>query len=321
MKKFVFLVIAVLLIASLAGCSSDKGGTDNNTNGNGDGNGTETAQWAAYAFGDTVQPSSGGSGKIKSFTINSRYSEEGKVREFNIEGTYLGTETAQIVTQKMVTTTSPFSLTTTNVTTSMECYKVKHHVTVVKDETGDTHPDWAEITIWIPTVNLETTASVYWIYPKATYADSDNNTGSWSYYLTEAMQNKVQNPPAGQTVAYLPVTDGQFYGYDGWTLWGLYGWGWVWFQPFAEGGQQQLKVATWTAGGCTYTCTKVNKTIGGYTFSAWSLDVSCTIGGNTSGYKGTFSRDLPLPIYLKVGGSSGGSGINFEYTLTGLQLQ
>ena len=56
MKKLVFLVIAVLLIASLAGCSSDKGGTDNNTNGNGngDGNGTDTAQWAAYAFGDTV---------------------------------------------------------------------------------------------------------------------------------------------------------------------------------------------------------------------------------------------------------------------------
>ena len=98
MKKFMFLVIAVLLIASLAGCGNNNGGTDNNTNGNGN----DTAQWAAYAFGDTVKPSSGGSGKMKSFTIDSAYSDAGKVREFTIDGTYLGTETVQIESEKTV---------------------------------------------------------------------------------------------------------------------------------------------------------------------------------------------------------------------------
>ncbi len=322
MKKFVFLVIAVLLIASLAGCGSNNGGTDNNTNGNGNDNGTDTAQWAAYAFGDTVKPSSGGSGKMKSFTIDSAYSDAGKVREFTIDGTYLGTETVQIESEKTVMVTSPsYSSTTTTVSTSLECYKLKHRVTVVKDETGDTHPAWAEITLWIPTGSLESTTTYFWIYPKASYADSDNHTGEWSYYLTDAMQSEMSNPPTGQTIYYQPVTEGDFYGYDDWTLYGLYGWGWYWFQGFAEGGQQQLKVGSWTGGGCSYACTKGNKTIGSYAFSAWTLDASCTYSGGSGGYKGTFSPDLPLPIYLKVASSSEGSSNYFEYTLTGLQLQ
>jgi hypothetical protein len=279
MKKWILLVIALLMVVSLAGCSSKS--SKEKQNGNGNDNVTETQQWAAYAFGDTVQPTSGGTGKIKSFTIDSVYSSEGKVREFTIEGTYLGKETTQIATQKMMTTTTPPYYATTNITTSVECYKVKHHVTVVKDETGDTHPAWADVTLWIPTDNFETTASYFWIYPKATYADSDNNTGSWSYYLTQAMQNEMQNPPAGTTVSYLPVVDGEFHGYDSWTFYGLYGWGWFWFKGFAEGGQQQLKVASWSAGGCDFTCAKVNKTIGSSTFSAWSLDASCTYHGHT----------------------------------------
>lgn len=323
MKKFVLLAIAVLIIVSLAGCSNN-GDTDNNGNGNGngDGNGTDTAQWAAYVFDQSVTPTSGGTGKIQSFTINSVYSDEGKAREFKIEGTYLGKETTQVATQKMVITSTPtYGVTTTEVTTSLECYKVKHHVTVVKDETGDTHPAWADITLWIPTGDLETTMSYFWIYPKATYVDSDSNEGGWSYYLTDAMQNEMQNPPAGQTISYLPVTEGDFYGYDEWTFYGLYGWGWFWFKGFAEGGQQQLEVASWSYGGCSYDCSKGNKSIGGYTFSAWTLDVSCTGQGYTGGYKGIFSHDLPLPIYLKVASSGEDSSNYFEYTLTDIQLQ
>jgi hypothetical protein len=320
MKKWILLVIAVLIIASLAGCSSDNGGTDNNTNGNGDGNGTETAQWAAYAFGDTVNPSSGGSGKIKTFTIDSKTTENGKVREFKIEGTYLGKETAQIVTQKMIINTSSYSSTTENVSTSMECYKVIHRVTVVRDDTGDTHPAWADITLWIPTSDLETTTSYFWIYPKATYVDSDGHEGEMSYYLTEAMLNEMANPPAGTSVSYLPTSEGDFYGYDEYAFFGLYGYGWIWFQAFAEGGQQHLEVGSWNIGTYKYTCAKVNKTIGGYTFHAWSVDWSVTTGGSSGGWTAIFSPDLALPIYSKFGGTGEGSSNSFEYTLTDLEL-
>lgn len=315
MKKLLFLVIALLAIVSLAGCGGNKnGGTDNNTNGNGGGNGSDTAQWAAYSFGDTIKPSSGGSGKIKSFTIDSAYTEDSKTREFTVEGTYLGTETVGIDTQKMVTSSTPPYITTTNVTTSLECYKIKHHVTVVKDETGGTHPAWADMTVWIPTANFGTSVSYFWIYPKATYADSDNHTGEWSYYLTDAMKNDT-------TASYLPVASGDFYGYDGWMLYGLYGWGYYWFQAYAEGGQQQLRVSSWSYGGCSFTCTKGPKTVGSYTFSAWTLDASCSGQGYSGGYKGIFSSDLPLPLYFKVGSSGDGSSKYWENTLTALQLQ
>ena len=231
------LLILLLLTVPLVGCgnggSNGDGNGNANGNGDGDGNSTETAQWAAYAFDETVTPSSGGSGKIQSFTIESVYSDEGKAREFKIEGTYLGKETAQIVTQKMVMVTSPsYSSTTDNVTASLECYKLKHHVTVVKDETGDTHPAWADITVWIPTGDLETTTQYFWIYPKMTYVDSDGHEGGWSYYLTDAMQAEMNNPPANTTVLYTPVAEGDFYGYDDYAFFGLYGWGWFWFQGF-----------------------------------------------------------------------------------------
>jgi hypothetical protein len=320
MKKLVFLVIAVLLIASLAGCSSDNGGTDNNTNGGTDNN-TETQQWAAYAFGDTVQPASGGSGKIKTFTIDSKTTEDGKVREFKIDGTYLGKDTAQIVTQKTVMNLSTYETTVENVTHSLECYKVKHHITVVRDDTGETHPEWAETTLWIPTGEMETSAAIFWIYPKASYADSDNHTGEWSYYLTEAMQNEMSNPPTGTSVFYSPISEGDFYGYDEYAFFGLYGWGWAYFQAFAEGGGYDLEEAHVSMPTLSYNCTKVDKTIGGYTFHAWSVDWSVTTGGSSGGWTAIFSPDLALPIYSKFGGSGEGSGSSFEYTLTDLQLQ
>jgi hypothetical protein len=322
MKKLLFLVIALLAIVSLAGCGGSKNGsTDNKTNGDGGGNGTDTAQWAAYAFGDTVKPSTGASGKVKSFTIDSVYTEQGKVREFTVEGTYLGTETVQITSQKTVITTSPYGSTTENVSVSLECYKVKHHVTVVKDETGENHPDWAEVTVWIPTGSLESTTTYISIYPKATYEDSNGHKGDWSYYLTDAMLNEISNPPAGTIVTYAPVEVGDFYGYDDWTFYGLYGWGWYWFKGFAEGGQQQLKAASWSYGGCSFTCAKGSKTISSYSFSAWTLDASCTYQGGSSGYKGVFSPDLPLPIYMKVGSTGDGTSKYWENTLTALQLQ
>ncbi len=327
MKKLLFLLIALVAVLALVGCGGgSNNGTDNNTNGNGNGNGNTTAsdQWAAYNFAQNVDPASGGSGKIKTFTVDSVYSEDGKAREFKIEGTYLGTETAQIVTQKMVITTSPYGMTTENVTTAVECYKVKHHITVVKDETGDTHPAWADTTIWIPTGALKTTAQYFWIYPKATYEDSDGHKGEWSYYLTQAMQTEMSNPPAGKTISYAAYTDGEFYGYDEYAFFGLYGYGWMWFQGFAKGGTQTFQTGTWGGSasgyGVTYTGAKVDKTIGGYTFHAWSIKVSWTGGGATGGYEAVFSDDLALPVYWKIGATSSGSSDYWQYTLTDLKL-
>ena len=164
-------------------------------------------------------------------------------------------------------------------------------------------------------------ASFYFgIYPKAEYADSDGNSATWGYYLTQAMQDEVNNPPSGESILYVPYTEGDFYGYDTFILDGLYGWGWFWFDAYAVGGQQYLEEGNWSYsyGGVTYTysCTSVVESIGSYSFTAWEIDISWTEQGVTTEYKADFSPSLPLPIYLKAG--TGNS--YWEYQLTDLAL-
>ena len=307
LKKLVFLLIALLAVLALVGCGGggNNNGTDNNTNGNGNGN-TETAQWAAYQLADTVAPSSGASGKIQSFTYICTITTDGEVQQYKIEGANEGMEAV------------------TDNGTSVTCYKVKHRVTVISNETDEEYPDWAETTLWIPVEVPKDSTMGSWLYPKAKYVNSEGDEGGWSYYLTEAMEDEMDNPPAGTSVTYTFAWEGEYYGdgFSDWTYLGLYGWGWSWFKDFAEGGAQELHEGSWGAAayGYTYDCDKIKKTVGGYTFDAWSLDVKWSSGGDSAGYKGIFSEDLAMPIYWKFGSSTGGADNYWEYEMTDLEL-
>jgi hypothetical protein len=281
---------------------------------------TEAEQWAAYAFDQTVTPQSGSPGTIQSFTMLENYSDGGSTWQFEITGTYLGIENTEIKTTRIeMDLDPPYDYTETTVSTLMDCYKVNHHVTVLQAPPGEVYPEWADITVWIPTTGFAT-GQYFWIYPKAEYADSDGNSATWSYYLTQAMQDEVNNPPPGESILYVPYTEGDFYSYDTFVLDGLYGWGWSWFDAYAVGGQQYLEEGSWSEsyGGVTYTysCTAVVESIGAYSFHAWDLDISWTDGTDTFEYRGIFSPDLPVPIYLKVGAATS----YWEYELTDLTL-
>ncbi len=337
LRKLVFLLIALLAVLALVGCGGgddnfDNGGngngngtTDGNGDGNGDGDGDgETAQWAGYNFGNTVDPSSGDSGKVESFTYKFTYVDDDGTRQFNVDGTYLGTVNEPILTQKMTYSSATYDFTYENVTTMMNCYKVKHRVTVISNETDEEYPDWAETTLWIPVEVPKDSTMGSWLYPKAKYVNSEGDEGGWSYYLTEAMEDEMDNPPAGTSVTYTFAWEGEYYGdgFSDWTYLGLYGWGWSWFKDFAEGGAQELHEGSWGAAayGYTYDCDKIKKTVGGYTFDAWSLDVKWSSGGDSAGYKGIFSEDLAMPIYWKFGSSTGGADNYWEYEMTDLEL-
>jgi hypothetical protein len=315
MRKIALLAVAFVLIGLVAGC----GGNGDTESENG-GNGGEPAQWAAYAFDQDVSPSSGGSGTVESFTIVETISEEGDIREFRIQGTYEG-KGNQIETERLEVDLSTYESSQTTVSTSVQCYQLKHRVTVLRDDTGEEHPDWADITVWIPTGDIETTTEYFWIYPKSSYVDSDGNAGEWSYYLTDEMQDEMQNPPAGKQVVYSPYMEGDFYGYDGWMLQGLYGWGYYWFHAFAAGGDEYLEEDNWSVGGYSYSSGAVTRSVGDYTFDAWEISVSWAAGGESGGYSAVFSADLPMPIYLKVGEFGGDSADYFEYELTDLVLE
>jgi len=322
MRKMAFLAVAVVLMVGLAAGCGGNGDTDSETE-NGGTAPAEGQQWAAFAFDQDVSPSAGGSGTVESFTIEETLSEAGQVRKFQIEGVYEGKVTAQIQMTKMETDLSTFQTSESTVSTPVECYQVKHRVTVLRDDTGEEHPDWADITVWIPTGDIETSTQYYWIYPKASYIDSDGNSGEWSYYLTDEMQDEVENPPAGKRVMYAPYTEGDFYGYDEWALLGLYGWGYYWFHPFAEGGPQYLEENDWSFGGFSYSSHAVTRTVGDYTFDAWEVSVGWSGGGEAGGYSAVFSADLPMPIYLKVGqsGGDGAGDYQYEYELTDIVLE
>ena len=323
LRKLVFLLIALLAVLALVGCGGgdNNGGTDNNTNGNGNGD-TGGDQWLAYEFDKEVDPASGASGTIQSFTMNCKTTEDGKVKEFNIAATYLGKENAQIATTKTTMVTTPtYSSTDENVTATLECFKLKHRVTVVRDDSGKTHPAWADITTWIPTEEIEDSMYV-WLYPRSEYLDSDGKTGSWSHYVTKAMDDAADAAPAGTTIRYQPVTSGDsdYYGYNSEVFYGLYGWGWILFKAYSDEGTSKLEeVDAHTAYG-SVSCHKVDKTIGGYTFHAWDIKVTGTSASGFGSWEAVFSAGLPLPIYSSFTGSGEGSDSLFEYTLTDLEL-
>ncbi len=339
LRRLVLVLIALLAVLALVGCGGGDDNGDNNgsgngngtTNGdgNGDGNGNgdgdgdgdgETAQWAGYNFGVTVKPSSGASGQVKTFKYEFGYKDDEGLREFDVDGTYLGRVNEPILTQKMTYSTTTHEFTYENVTTMMDCYKLKHRVTVVTNQTDEEYPEWSETTIWIPVDVPEDSAMGTWIYPKAEYRDSEGDEGMWSYWLTEAMQNEADNAASG--VSYIHAWEGEVFeqGFFDWTYIGLYGWGWSWFKDFAEGGEQELKAGSWGSSGYSYECQKVKKTVGAYTLDAWSLEFSITYGGDSGGYKGIFSQDLAMPLYWKFGSSSGGDDTYWEYEMTDLVL-
>jgi hypothetical protein len=308
MRKVAFLAVAIVLIGLVPGCGGN-GDTDSE---NGGSTPAGNQQWAAYVFGQDVSPSSGGSGSVESFTIEETLTEEGEIRKFEIEGTYEGKGQVEAKTLRMEVGTGD----QTTASASVECHEVKHRVTVLRDDTQGDLPDWADITVWIPTGEFEATVQYFWIYPKSSYVDSDGNAGEWSYYLTDEMQEEVQSA----TALYFPYEEGDFYGYDGWMLQGLYGWGYTWFAAFATGGDEYLEEGSWSIGGYSYSSDAVTRSVGDYTFDAWEVSVSWSAGGDSGGYSAVFSAGLPMPIYLKVGEFGGDSADYFEYELTDLVL-
>lgn len=312
MKKVVWFTAIVTIFALLVSCScSSDDGDSNNGENNGNGGGT-TEQWAAYVFDETVSPSSGTSGKIDTFTIEETIVDDDGTRKFKIEGDYLGKST-DIKTTKMNLTTFE----TSTVTTYVECYKIKHRITVMEAPAGEDYPTWADVTVYVPTGGFETTAIYFWVYPMATYLDSDGNTGEWAYYLTSEMQTEMEQG----TVNYIPYVDGDFNEYDDWSLFGLYGWVWTWFSSYATGGDNYLEAGNMSFSGFNYSCAQETKTVSSYTFDVWTVSISGNAGGESFVYEGSFSPGLPLPFYLKVGSNTTGDDASFEYTLTDLVLE
>jgi len=308
-KKILILsVVCILLFSSFVGCTEDNG--DGN---DGDGNGDTTASnWYAYNFDANVKAEGDNEGKLKEFSFRQTYNENGSVMKFDVTSTNLGKKTVDIKVIKM--TMEGWNYTETTEEVSIEAYEVNHRVEVLQDDSGDDHPDWVELNVFLPTDDYST-AQYFWIYAMTEYTDSDGNEGMWSYYLTEEMQSSG--------AMYIPYTEGDLNNYDSWILYGLYGWAWTWFQPFTdtldlEEGSVSVPIG---GGSFSYSITKTTESVGDYDFEAYNVKSNAVDFEGGASLEGTFAPTLPVPIYVKVGGSGSDYYSYYEIELTDVVLE
>ncbi len=322
MKKLGLMVITLFLLALVAGC-----GDGGNGNGNGNGNGGDTGngvttQWMAYAFDQVVKPASGGSGKIETFVLRQTMDADFD-GELRIEGSFLGKVNTNVKTTK--TPSWDFNFDDLDwedlddfdfdepqvVENSVQCYAIKHHITI------EGNPDWAgwwsEVIIYIP---VDEVGETYygWVFAKAEIEDSVGQTAEFGYYLTQEM--KEEGP-----MQYMPYMEENDVMEDiHFEFFGLYGWAWAWFGPFTASGTQYLEEKSWSFGGMSYDVSRINKTVGAYTFDAWSIEITWTDGDQSGIYKAICSPDLALPIYLEIGEDED-EEFTFVYELIDLTLK
>ncbi len=275
---------------------------------NGDvGNGEEDQEllWNAFEFEEKVEEDGDEIGTLTEFTYVQTYSEEGSVKEFEVHTTYKGiTETEITVVKYDLTDYSE-----EEVSFTIDAYELEHRVEVLRDDEDEGLPEWSELTVYLPSEEFDTGGEYFWIFAKAEYVDSDGRDGLWSYYLTEDMQDEQ----AGGDTMYAPYVENDLYNYDSWVLFGLYGFGWMWFEPLAESYFEEGSVDVTTPGGSfSYQVEETTVSLSGYTFTGYEVTCSAVTFEDSVELKGTFVPSLSVPVYLRVGDDS----TSYEIELT-----
>ncbi len=309
-KKILILgIVCILLCSSFIGCTEENGDGDNGGNG---GNGDTSSNWYAYDFETNVQAEDDITGKLKEFSFREIYNENGSVKEFEVTSTILGKKEVDIKVTRVSIEGWNYTETTEEVT--IEATEIKHRVEVIRDDSGGYHPDWVELNVFLPEGDYST-GQFFWIYAITEYLDSDGNEGVWSYYLTEEMQSSG--------AMYIPYIEGDMNNYDSWILFGLYGWAWTWFQPFTDNLELEEGTINVPIGGgaFSYSITKTTETVGDYEFEAYNVKSNAVSFEGGASLEGTFSPTLPVPIYVKVGGSGLDYYSYYEIELTDVELE
>lgn len=227
--------------------------------------------------------------------------------KLSIEGTYQGKEIVGIESKRVETisglTEQPLETTVTN---TAECYKIEHHIIVNQDDLDVLNADWCDITVWIPTGELESSESLLGVCAKMDYIDSNKNSSVWSYLVTEAMENEVANPSYGSIVEYAPCLEGELYGFNEFALSGLYGWTWQVFGAFAEGGEEFLDDKKWSMDNeqsntsLEYECCPVKEYVGELALDAWRVNVAMADQSTRIQFEASLCSDFPIPTYVSV---------------------
>ncbi len=308
---FVFLVVTLLILGvGFSGCI-DIGDDENDEE-------VEGTLWSAFEFDKEVEENDEDIGRLKEFTYEQTYIEEDIERSFEIHTTYIGITETEISVTKIDGTTYEEE----KISFDMQAYELEHRVEVLQDDENVDHPEWIEITVYLPLDEYSTEdpggmfgVSNFWIYSKAEYVDSEGKEALWSYHLTDEMIDEMDDGD----VFYTPYYEGEFNDYDAWVLHGLYGFGWIWFQPFTSsyGFQEGSMDVSTPEGSFSYSVEEVLVELSGYSFTGYEVMSSAVTVEDRGELKGTFVPSLSVPVYLRVGDET----TAYEMELTHIVLE
>lgn len=341
------LLVLVLLGTALAGCAEEgapanptndggadggaadggaNGGANGGTNGgaNGGGDATPPTVWHANAYDRVITPKSGPSGRLQAYSFEQKATDaEGKVTEIKADVEVLGRSVEPIRTN-FTSFGADFTSNSETRTSDVDVYRLRHTVTVVRDETGGSNVgDVSKLTLYIPAGNASSVG--FGIFFVKLVAETGAGTSSWEYYVTPEMQAQAE---ASQGF-YLPYVEG-----DDLTaspafshLLVVYGLSTVVAQLNEDGA---LEEGTHEMDGATFTVARADHQIGTYTFAGWTLR-----GQHEGEPESSIGLAAELPVPVSFEGSAGGAAsddedgetvedagaaVNFSYRLTGIRL-
>lgn len=314
--------LAAVLVTSalLAGCmgtpdvpevddtgSDDGTGTD--TGGDAPGDGGEQVSWAQYAYDREVDPASGRSGKVQSYSYRNTQEENGEKTVIDVDVEVLGTETENVRVRQPDFATGDFDGKVVEV--PVRVHKLKHTIEVVQDDTGDREAgDTGVVTLWIPADSTGPQGTYLWNFVRME-EETDDGTNVWEYYTTEEMQNDGN--------VYMPYTEGDDV-MQSWTwdyLMGTYGWG-LWSTFFAD--TTTLEEGSYNFGGVSYVSKRERLEVGDYAFDGWRVTWGAVSGGEGGGWTVAMAPQLPMAYEYAFSSRSGDTTSLMSYKLTDLEL-
>lgn len=274
----------------------------------------EKAFWAAFAFDEPVTTKSGQTGMIRSYSYTNTLEEDGKETVVQVDVIVEGASTEDIRVQTMDMSSGSPQMSV--VSTSLEVTKLRHELTVVKDDTGEREAgETTTVTVYVPVGELPESTAFVWFFSKMTWENAEGEAGTWEYHVSEEMQAQQES---GANV-YIPYTEGESNAWWGFELM-TSTYGLSWFAPYVRG-EQAFEEGSFSYGGYAQSVRRETFTLGGHSFEGWSVEMSGTSGGSSSGWMMKAADDLPMPVAFRFGSSqNGGDSSVVGYQLTDLEI-
>ncbi len=280
-------------------------------------------RWRAYDFDSVLTTDLGEAGVLRSFTVDVAVDSETGASRLHVEGAYVGREVVQTTTRISGGGSGSSNGQSGTVTTTVECFEVKHHIVNVNDRGQRTDDAWVDVTVWIPTDNVQLSGTDFGACCRAEYVDSEGDNGTWSYHVEQAMIDEANAASPPGSLSYEPWTEGSFHGIEQSVVRTLYALPLGTFEDYARGGHRPLEEMHGYSergpqGAMTLDCFPVTRIMGNCSLTSYEVTMTITAtNGRSLVAKGSFAAQLPLPYLYSLEASGLSIALTMETFVVG----